>query len=101
MVGLQWTSGTAVDWQRLGYVAGASAVVVILVTELIVLYIVRGKAQRQKDLPPGPQPWPMVGNLPALAGAMLHQNLQQLAAKFGPVMYLRLGRNFTFTFAPV
>ncbi|KAG0623065.1 hypothetical protein M758_3G146600 [Ceratodon purpureus] len=33
----------------------------------------------------------MVGNLPALAGAMLHQNLQQLAAKFGPVMYLRLG----------
>ncbi|KAG0583545.1 hypothetical protein KC19_3G145500 [Ceratodon purpureus] len=90
MVGLQWTSGTAVDWQRLGYVAGASALVVILVTEVIVLYV-RGQAQRQKDLPPGPQPWPMVGNLPALAGAMLHQNLQQLAAKFGPVMYLRLG----------
>ncbi|KAG0623062.1 hypothetical protein M758_3G146400 [Ceratodon purpureus] len=90
MVGLQWRSGAAVDWQRLGYVAGVSALVVILVTEVIVLYV-RGQAQRRKDLPPGPQPWPIVGNLPALAVAKMHQNLQQLAAAFGPLMYLRLG----------
>jgi hypothetical protein len=96
MAGLIGTSGAEFDWQRVGYGAAVSALVVILVTELV-LYV-RVQAQRRKDLPPGPQPWPVLGNLPVLAVAMPHLNLQKLASEFGPLMYLRLGTNLTCTF---
>jgi hypothetical protein len=90
---MEGTSGAALDWQRFGYGAAVSLLVVILLTELL-LYA-RVQAQQRKTLPPGPRPWPIVGNLPALAGGMLHLNLQQLATKFGPLIYLRLGKPFT------
>ncbi|XP_030494056.2 flavonoid 3'-monooxygenase [Cannabis sativa] len=41
-------------------------------------------------LPPGPRPWPIVGNLPHL-GPVPHQAIAALARKHGPLMYLRLG----------
>lgn len=93
MAGLIGTSGAALDWQRFGYGAAVSVLVVILLTELV-LYA-RVQAQQRRDLPPGPRPWPIVGNLPALAGGMPHLNLQHLAAKFGPLAYLRLGKLYT------
>jgi hypothetical protein len=76
---MEGTSGAALDWQRFGYGAAVSLLVVILLTELL-LYA-RVQAQQR--------------NLPALAGGMLHLNLQQLATKFGPLIYLRLGKPFT------
>lgn len=89
MAGLIGTSGAEFDWQRVGCGAAVSALVVILVTESV-LYV-RVQAQRRKDLPPGPRPWPVLGNLPILAVAMPHLNLQKLAFEFGPLVYLRLG----------
>jgi hypothetical protein len=47
---------------------------------------------RRKKLPPGPWPWPVVGNLGVLSG-LPHRNLQQLAAKHGGLMYLQLGES--------
>ena len=41
-------------------------------------------------LPPGPRPWPIVGNLPHM-GRMPHQTFAALAHKYGPLMYFRLG----------
>nr|BAJ08322.1 flavonoid 3'-hydroxylase [Calystegia soldanella] len=41
-------------------------------------------------LPPGPSPWPVVGNLPHL-GPKPHQTLAALAQNYGPLMHLRLG----------
>ncbi|XP_062116681.1 flavonoid 3'-monooxygenase [Humulus lupulus] len=41
-------------------------------------------------LPPGPRPWPVVGNLPHL-GPVPHHAIAALAHKYGPLMYLRLG----------
>ncbi|KAH9605297.1 hypothetical protein KSS87_009179 [Heliosperma pusillum] len=43
-----------------------------------------------KPLPPGPKPWPIVGNLPHM-GPAPHQGLAALAQKYGPLLYMRLG----------
>nr|WGJ63362.1 flavonoid 3'-hydroxylase F3'H [Hypericum monogynum] len=43
-----------------------------------------------RRLPPGPKPWPIVGNLPHL-GPMPHHSIASLARKHGPLMHLRLG----------
>ncbi|CAK7341737.1 unnamed protein product [Dovyalis caffra] len=41
-------------------------------------------------LPPGPKPWPLVGNLLQL-GPMPHQSMAALAKTYGPLMHLRFG----------
>uniref|UniRef100_A0A5B6ZBJ4 Flavonoid 3'-monooxygenase n=1 Tax=Davidia involucrata TaxID=16924 RepID=A0A5B6ZBJ4_DAVIN len=41
-------------------------------------------------LPPGPKPWPVIGNLPHL-GPMPHHSIAAMARNYGPLMHLRLG----------
>ncbi|KAI3991534.1 hypothetical protein MKX01_017153 [Papaver californicum] len=40
--------------------------------------------------PPGPKPWPVIGNLPHL-GMAVHQSLAAMVKTYGPIIYLRLG----------
>lgn len=42
-------------------------------------------------LPPGPPKWPIFGNLLQL-GQLPHRDLAALCEKYGPIVYLRLGR---------
>ena len=81
--------GAGSEWQRPGYGAAVLVLVVILLTELVLYVCIQ--AQRRKELPPGPRPWPIVGSLPGMAVENPHLHLQQLASKFGSLMYLRLG----------
>ncbi|KAL9255746.1 Flavonoid 3'-monooxygenase-like protein [Drosera capensis] len=57
---------------------------------LYLLYTLLLAPRPRCPLPPGPKPWPVLGNLPHL-GPMPHQNLARLAQKYGPLMHLRLG----------
>ena len=52
---------------------------------------------KRPKLPPGPRNWPIVGSLFTLNSTMPHRALAELARKFGPLMYMRLGsQNFMF-----
>ncbi|KAE7998438.1 hypothetical protein FH972_002983 [Carpinus fangiana] len=46
--------------------------------------------RHQPKFPPGPKPWPIIGNL-NLIGALPHQSLHKLSQKYGPIMHLKLG----------
>ncbi|KAK1435853.1 hypothetical protein QVD17_01624 [Tagetes erecta] len=62
-----------------------------LITALVLCYgLLNLRPRHHKRLPPGPTPWPIVGNLPHL-GTIPHQSLGALAKKYGPLVYLRLG----------
>ncbi|QCD79252.1 flavonoid 3',5'-hydroxylase 1-like [Vigna unguiculata] len=67
---------------------GAS-ILIFLVTLLSIRTVLR---RRERKLPPGPRGWPVVGALP-LMGSMPHVTLANLAKKYGPVMYLKMGTN--------
>ncbi|XP_027338962.1 flavonoid 3'-monooxygenase-like [Abrus precatorius] len=58
---------------------------------ILIYHIVKFITARPSlPLPPGPKPWPIVGNLPHL-GPVPHHSIAALARTYGPLMYLRLG----------
>ncbi|KAK4383517.1 cytochrome [Sesamum angolense] len=44
----------------------------------------------ETNLPPGPKPWPIIGNL-NLVGSIPHQSLHFLSQKYGELMQLKFG----------
>nr|XP_007138248.1 hypothetical protein PHAVU_009G192400g [Phaseolus vulgaris]ESW10242.1 hypothetical protein PHAVU_009G192400g [Phaseolus vulgaris] len=67
-------------------VAFATVAAVILVHRLI-KFLTRNSSL---PLPPGPKPWPVVGNFPHM-GPVPHHSLAALVQVHGPLMHLRLG----------
>ncbi|CAL5081649.1 unnamed protein product [Urochloa decumbens] len=63
---------------------------VVLITTLFLKAIVSRGRLRTYNLPPGPKPWPIIGNL-NLIGELPHRSIHELSKQYGPLMQLRLG----------
>nr|AUV64095.1 flavonoid 3'5'hydroxylase [Euphorbia pulcherrima] len=68
------------------------SILLFLMTRLFILSLIKKQYPRRSSLPlpPGPKGWPLVGVLPLL-GSMPHVKLAELAKKYGPVMFLKMG----------
>ncbi|KAJ7540809.1 hypothetical protein O6H91_10G036100 [Diphasiastrum complanatum] len=50
------------------------------------------RSKQQHKLPPGPSPWPIVGNM-LQANDLPHRWFAKLASQYGPILYLYMGSN--------
>nr|QOU08777.1 F3'H [Triadica sebifera] len=62
----------------------------IFISLFFILNYLRNPTSRTTPLPPGPKPWPILGNLPHL-GQKPHQSTAALARIHGPLLHLRIG----------
>ncbi|XP_057865721.2 cytochrome P450 750A1 [Cryptomeria japonica] len=60
------------------------------ITILMVLLIFYIFSRQRRRLPPGPFPWPIVGNLLQM-GELAHRTFHDIAKKYGPIASLKLG----------
>ena len=75
-----------------GNVAVPALYSLLAILVLVAVYVNLQALQQRNKLPPGPRGWPLVGNLPHLTKfGPPHRSLTTLAAKYGGLMYLRLG----------
>ncbi|KAI7989965.1 Trimethyltridecatetraene synthase [Camellia lanceoleosa] len=61
-----------------------------LATLTLLSKLINLRHRRQKKLPPGPKPWPIIGNL-NLVGSKPHQSFHMLSKKYGEIMQLKFG----------
>ncbi|KAF5178374.1 Cytochrome p450, partial [Thalictrum thalictroides] len=64
-----------------------------LLTPLILVYFLAFYLRlrlHRVNLPPGPKPWPIIGNL-NLIGSLPHRSIHELSQVYGPIMQLRFG----------
>ncbi|CAI9292080.1 unnamed protein product [Lactuca saligna] len=77
------------DLQQLAFII----IFVVLISRIISLWVVKFSLQTETlgRLPPGPPRWPIVGNLLQL-GPLPHRDLASFCERYGPLVYLRLGK---------
>uniref|UniRef100_A0A0A9EN88 Uncharacterized protein n=1 Tax=Arundo donax TaxID=35708 RepID=A0A0A9EN88_ARUDO len=70
----------------------ASFLAVLFATALFLVTILHlcQRPTRKYNLPPGPRPWPAIGNL-NLIGPLPHHSIHELSSRYGPLMSLRFG----------
>ncbi|XP_074587143.1 trimethyltridecatetraene synthase-like [Curcuma longa] len=66
------------------------AITLAIVLAATVALLRRRRGRSVPNLPPGPRPWPIIGNL-NLIGSLPHRSIYDLSKKYGPLMSLRFG----------
>ncbi|XP_043705492.1 flavonoid 3'-monooxygenase CYP75B137-like [Telopea speciosissima] len=54
------------------------------------LLLLNQSGRRQRNPPPGPKPWPIIGNV-NLIGPLPHRSIHSLSQQYGPLIQLRFG----------
>ena len=67
----------------------ATAALLCIFFSLFLIWLLQ-KRRISARLPPGPYPWPIIGNLHQLR-LPAHRSLKGFADKYGPILFLRLG----------
>ncbi|KAL2336426.1 hypothetical protein Fmac_010872 [Flemingia macrophylla] len=75
----------ATEW---GFQRAAGTCLAGLVVVLLSLHVLRRR--RRYNLPPGPRPWPIIGNL-NLIGSLPHQSIHSLSETYGPLLHVWFG----------
>ncbi|XP_069153397.1 trimethyltridecatetraene synthase-like isoform X2 [Solanum lycopersicum] len=57
---------------------------------LALAFVIKILNHPKRKLPPGPKPWPIIGNL-NLLGSLPHKSLHHLSQKYGDLMLLKFG----------
>lgn len=65
--------------------------ILLAVAAVVVAAVYRKSRQPKFNYPPGPKPWPIVGNLFDL-GPEPHRTVAEFTQKYGPIVFLRLGK---------
>ncbi|CAJ2639273.1 unnamed protein product [Trifolium pratense] len=60
------------------------------ILSILIYHLVKFATRSSLPLPPGPKPWPLIGNMSDL-GRIPHHSLAALATTYGPLMHLKLG----------
>ncbi|CAL5064200.1 unnamed protein product [Urochloa decumbens] len=68
----------------------AAFLTIVLITALFLKTIISRWRRHTYNLPPGPKPWPIIGNL-NLIGDLPHRSIHELSKQHGPLMHLWLG----------
>ncbi|CAI0546964.1 unnamed protein product [Linum tenue] len=85
---MQCTRSKMAFYQLLVVIFPISITVLVLI--IASRFLAAAAASSQNPLPPGPKPWPIVGNLPHL-GKKPHVSLRNFSNIYGPLISLRLG----------
>ncbi|KAK4269700.1 hypothetical protein QN277_022823 [Acacia crassicarpa] len=64
---------------------------IIACTTYVFFFWVFSKNPQHKNLPPGPPPYPIIGNILDLGITKFHQSLNNLSKTYGPIMSLKIG----------
>lgn len=65
-------------------------IVLIPIIVIIITIFSKSKSNTKSKLPPGPKPWPIIGNILEL-GDKPHQTFTELSKTYGPIMFVKLG----------
>lgn len=64
----------------------------ILVAALAFFSRIISRKRSPEKLPPGPKPWPIIGNMMSILGPLPHRSLHSLSQKYGEIMLIKLGK---------
>lgn len=71
-------------------IGGVYPVAYGIATLVLIILLSKYVRQRKLKLPPGPKPWPFIGNL-NLIGSLPHRSIHELSQKYGEIMQLQFG----------